>query len=131
MAAEDSTAGRLHNLWRSAGAETVHLAPKAPIILPLDSVIGLKEFWAKSKAKHDMPHIPFEPVSLSPEEMAYLAERLRQPDPLLEASLQRLQALSEKGRTERHRGRLSVFGWLAVAVLLSSVASLWLGRLLL
>jgi hypothetical protein len=52
---------RLYNYWRSAAAEMIALAPKAPFIVPMKSIAGLENFWARANSAN-LPYLPYNPV---------------------------------------------------------------------
>jgi hypothetical protein len=52
---------RLYNYWRSAAAEMIALAPKAPFIVPMKSIAGLEHFWNRANSAN-LPYLPYNPV---------------------------------------------------------------------
>lgn len=52
---------RLYNYWRSAAAEMIALAPKAPFIVPMKSIAGLENFWSRANSAN-LPYLPYNPV---------------------------------------------------------------------
>jgi len=71
---------RLYNYWRSAAAEMIALAPKAPFILPLKSVEGLEQFWNRANSAN-LPYLPYNPLSADSATGDHRPQRARPADP--------------------------------------------------
>lgn len=52
---------RLYNYWRTAAAEMIALAPKAPFIVPMKSIDGLENFWNQANVAN-LPYLPYNPL---------------------------------------------------------------------
>lgn len=51
---------RLYNYWRSAAAEMIALAPKAPFLVPAKYVAGLENWWSRANSAN-LPYLPYNP----------------------------------------------------------------------
>jgi len=49
---------KLFNIWRSAGAELVALAPKTPFIIAADQLQGYEKYWNQANNKN-YPYLPY------------------------------------------------------------------------
>jgi hypothetical protein len=56
---------RLYNLWQSAMAETIALAPKAPFVATAKQLEGYEEVWAKANTAN-FPYLPVNPDPAAP-----------------------------------------------------------------
>jgi hypothetical protein len=52
---------RLYNIWRTAAAEMIGLAPKAPFVLPQGMVDGLEHLWRRANSTN-LPYLPYKPL---------------------------------------------------------------------
>lgn len=63
---------RLYNYFRSAAAEAIGLAPKAPWLTPMSMIEGVEAYWARANTAN-MPYLPYKPdpkfPTLRPERM--------------------------------------------------------------
>jgi hypothetical protein len=51
---------RLYNYWRSAAAEMIALAPKAPWLVPHGMISGLEGYWNRANTAN-LPYLPYKP----------------------------------------------------------------------
>ena len=51
---------RLYNYWRSAAAEMIALAPKAPWLVPHGMIAGLEGYWNQANTAN-LPYLPYKP----------------------------------------------------------------------
>lgn len=56
---------RLYNYFRSAAAESIGLAPKAPWLVPLNLIKGLEPYW-KAANTANLPYLPYNPDVQAP-----------------------------------------------------------------
>lgn len=56
---------RLYNYFRSAAAEAIGLAPKAPWLTPLNTIKGLENYW-KAANTANLPYLPYNPDPAAP-----------------------------------------------------------------
>lgn len=71
---------RLYNYWRSAAAEMIALAPKAPFIVPMKSIAGLEQFWNRANSAN-LPYLPYNPVPPDQASGDHRPERSRGAEP--------------------------------------------------
>lgn len=56
---------RLYNYWRSAAAEMIALAPKAPWLVPHGMIKGLEGYWNQANTAN-LPYLPYIPDVATP-----------------------------------------------------------------
>lgn len=69
---------RLYNYWRSAAAEAIALAPKAPFLVPYKSIEGLEKFWNKANTAN-LPYLPYNPLDGFPQHVPQRAQGAQPP----------------------------------------------------
>jgi len=69
---------RLYNYWRSAAAEMIALAPKAPFITPMKSIKGLEKFWNQANTAN-LPYLPYNPIEGEPQHVPKRAPQAEPP----------------------------------------------------
>lgn len=57
---------RLYNYWRSAAAEMIALAPKAPWLVPHGMIKGLEGYWNRANTTN-FPYLPYIPDAAFPQ----------------------------------------------------------------
>ncbi len=57
---------RLYNYWRSAAAEMIALAPKAPWLVPHGMISGLEGYWNRANTTN-FPYLPYKPDERFPQ----------------------------------------------------------------
>jgi hypothetical protein len=63
-------AQQLYNFNRTASAESIALAPKAPYIVPAKSIEKYKAYWDTAN-KSNRPYLPYDPDSSNPNQRPY------------------------------------------------------------
>ena len=56
---------RLYNYFRSAAAEAIGLAPKAPWLAPLQAIEGLERYWERANTAN-LPYLPYKVIPETP-----------------------------------------------------------------
>lgn len=66
---------RLYNYFRTAAAEAIGLAPKAPWLAPMETIEGLENYWARANTAN----LPYLPYKVSPQNPLAKPERVNPP----------------------------------------------------
>jgi Phage P22-like portal protein len=80
---------RLYNYFRSASAELTALQPKAPYLVPFESIEGLENWWSKANTEN-LPYLPYKLSKDAPN-----ARPTREPPPQASAAMYQESSIAD------------------------------------